>query len=122
MPNVIYSNLAKFHFANGYHEAVSWVQDIAGGLVVTGPSEEDWLNPQTRPYIERFLGGSQGVGAEERLRALNLVRDLTASTFGGYNELLAIHAEGSLETQKITILRDYDVARCVELVQKILRP
>ena len=42
-------------------EAVSWVQDIAGGLVVTGPSEEDWLNPQTRPYIERFLGGSQGV-------------------------------------------------------------
>ena len=55
----------------GHYEAVSWVQDIAGGLVVTGPSEEDWLNPQTRPYIERFLGGSQGVGAEERLRALN---------------------------------------------------
>ncbi|MBJ66728.1 MAG: gamma-aminobutyrate dehydratase [Gemmatimonadetes bacterium] len=121
VPNVIYSNLAKFHFANGYHEAVSWVQDIAGGLVVTGPSEEDWLNPQTRPYIERFLGGSQGVVAEDRLRALNLVRDLTASTFGGYNELLAIHAEGSLETQKITILRDYDVARCVELVEQVLR-
>ena len=121
VPNVIYSNLAKFHFANGYHEAVSWVQDIAGGLVVTGPSEEDWLNPKTRPYVERFLGGSQGVRAEDRLRALNLVRDLTASAFGGYNELLAIHAEGSLETQKITILRDYDVARCVELVQQVLR-
>lgn len=122
VPNIIYSNLAKFHFANGYHEAVSWVQDIAGGLVVTGPSEEDWQNPQTQPYIERFLGGSRGVGAEERLRALNLVRDLTASTFGGYNELLAIHAEGSLETQKITILRDYDVARCVELAQQAIRP
>ncbi len=120
VPNVIYSNLAKFHFANGYHEAVSWVQDIAGGLVVTGPSEEDWHNPETRAYIERFLGGSQGVGAEERLRALNFVRDLTASTFGGYNEFLAIHAEGSLETQKITILRDYDVARCVELVQRAI--
>ncbi len=122
VPNIIYSNLAKFHFANGYHEAVSWVQDIAGGLVVTGPSEEDWDNPQTKPYIERFLGGSRGVGAEERLRALNLVRDLTASTFGGYNELLAIHAEGSLETQKITILRDYDVARCVELAQQAITP
>lgn len=122
VPNIIYSNLAKFHFANGYHEAVSWVQDIAGGLVVTGPSEEDWQNPQTKPYIERFLGGSQGIGAEERLRALNLVRDLTASTFGGYNELLAIHAEGSLETQKITILRDYDVARCVELAQQAIQP
>ena len=45
------------------------------------------------------------------------MRDLTASTFGGYNELLAIHAEGSLETQKITILRDYDITRCVELAK-----
>jgi 4-hydroxybutyryl-CoA dehydratase / vinylacetyl-CoA-Delta-isomerase len=122
VPNISYSNLAKYHFANNYHQAVSWVQDIAGGLVVTGPSEEDLENPETRPYIERFLGGSKGVDAIERLRAINLVRDLTASTFGGYNELLAIHAEGSLETQKITILRDYDVGRCVELAKKAIAP
>lgn len=120
VPNISYSNLAKYHFANNYHEAVSWVQDIAGGLVVTGPSEEDLENPETRPYIDRFLAGSKGVDAEARLRAINLVRDLTASTFGGYNELLAIHAEGSLETQKITILRDYDVARCVDLAKKAI--
>ena len=98
---------------------MSWVQDIAGGLVVTGPAEEDLENPETRAYIERFLGGA-GVGAEARLKAINLVRDLTASTFGGYNELLAIHAEGSLETQKITILRDYDVERCLQLAKEAI--
>ena len=114
------TNLAKYHFANGYHQAVCWVQDIAGGLVVTGPSEEDWHNPETRPYIERFLGGRKGVSTEDRLRAFNLVRDLTASEFGGYHELLAIHAEGSLEAQKITIFRDYDIGRCVELVRDLL--
>jgi aromatic ring hydroxylase len=120
VPNVLLSNLAKFHFAQNYHQAVSWVQDIAGGLVVTGPAEEDWQNPETRPYLERFLGGSKGVGAEERMRAINLVRDLTASNFGGYNELLALHAEGSLETQKITILRDYDLKRCVDLARSAI--
>ncbi len=117
VPNIIYTNLAKYHFANNYHQAVAWVQDIAGGLVVTGPDELDFASDETRPYIERFLGGVQGVSTEDRLRAFNLVRDLTASTFGGYNELLAIHAEGSLEAQKITILRDYDVERCKDLAR-----
>ena len=74
----------------------------------------------TRPYIDRFLGGND-VSAEERLRAINLVRDLTASAFGGYNELLAIHAEGSLEAQKITLLRDFDLERCVNLAKRAMR-
>ena len=121
VPDVMLTNLAKYHFANGYHQAVCWVQDIAGGLVVTGPSEEDWHNPETRPYIERFLGGRKGVSTEDRLRAFNLVRDLTASEFGGYHELLAIHAEGSLEAQKITIFRDYDIGRCVDLVRELVK-
>ena len=120
VPDIVLTNLAKFHFASGYHQAVSWVQDIAGCLVVTGPSEKDWQNPETRPYIERFLGGKKGVSTESRLRAFNLVRDLTASDFGGYHELLALHAEGSLETQKITIFRDYDIGRCKELVKELL--
>lgn len=34
------------------------------------------------------------------------------------NESLAIHAEGSLETQKITIFRDYDVERCLQLAEQ----
>ena len=121
VPNIILTNLAKYHFANNYHQAVAWVQDIAGGLVVTGPSEEDLENPETREYIERFLGGKKGVSTQERLRAFNLVRDLTASTFGGYNELLAIHAEGSLEAQKITIFRDYDVERCKQLAKEAIK-
>jgi 4-hydroxybutyryl-CoA dehydratase/vinylacetyl-CoA-Delta-isomerase len=89
-------------------------------LVVTGPDELDVLSEETGPYIKHFLGGKQGIPTEDRLRAFNLVRDLTASTFGGYNELLAIHAEGSLETQKITILRDYDVERCKDLAREAI--
>ena len=89
-------------------------------MVVTGPSSADLQNPETRPYVDRFFGGKAGTSAEMRLRAFNLVRDLTASAFGGYNELLAIHAEGSLETQKITILRDYDVERCLQLAKEAI--
>jgi 4-hydroxybutyryl-CoA dehydratase / vinylacetyl-CoA-Delta-isomerase len=119
VPNIVQTNLAKYHFAAHYHEAICWVQDIAGGLVVTGPDEADMSSAETRPYIERFLGGA-GIDAESRLKALNLVHDLTASNFGGYNQLLSIHAEGSLEAQKITIYRDYDLDRCKNLAAKII--
>lgn len=110
VPDVALTNAAKYYFAWHYHEMARAVQDIAGGLVVTGPLAEDWQNPEVRADMERFLGGARGTGAEERLRAINLVRDLTASDLGGYLEVLAIHAEGSLETQKLTVLMDVDLA------------
>jgi aromatic ring hydroxylase len=100
-------NLAKLHFAAGYHQAVSWAQDIAGGLLVTGPSSEDLTSPETREYIEKYFGAGP-INAETRLRAMNVLADLTASEFGGYQEVLAVHAEGSIEAEKLTALRNYN--------------
>lgn len=40
---------------------------------------------------------------------------------GGYQEILSIHAEGSLAAQRITILRDYDVKRCVDIAKSYLK-
>jgi aromatic ring hydroxylase len=52
------------------------------------------------------------------LRLLNLLRDIAASDFGGYQEVLSIHAEGSLAAQQITVIREYDVQRCIELARR----
>jgi 4-hydroxybutyryl-CoA dehydratase/vinylacetyl-CoA-Delta-isomerase len=110
VPNPVTTNVAKQYFAEHYHEMVQKVQDIAGGILVTGPSEEDLSAPETKAYVERYLGGKKGFGASNRLKVMNLIRDLLASDFGGYNEVLSIHAEGSLEAQKLTILREFDAA------------
>jgi 4-hydroxybutyryl-CoA dehydratase/vinylacetyl-CoA-Delta-isomerase len=115
VPDVVLTNAAKYYFANHYHDAVRDVQDLAGGLLVTGPMVEDWEAPEVRRLFDRSLGGRDGVGAEARLRVMNLLRDLVASDLGGYLEVLAIHAEGSLETQKLTVLQDADLARVTRL-------
>lgn len=108
VPNQLLINVAKLHFAEGYHQAVRTVQDLAGGLLVTGPGEEDWQSPALQPLLDRFLGGKSGLSTRDRLRTINLVRDLTASDYGGYQEVLAVHAEGSLEAEKLAILRSFD--------------
>jgi len=109
-PDPLTVNVAKLHFATNYHAAVARVQDIAGGLLVTAPGQEDLDAAEVGDYVRRYLGGKIGVETEVRLRALNLASDLTSSDFGGYQEVLAVHAEGSIEAEKLTILRNYNHA------------
>ncbi len=114
VPNRLYTNLSKLHFAEHYHTALGHVQDITGGLLVTTPGVEELQNPETRDDILHYLGGRKGVSAEDRLKAIRMVADLTASDFGGYQAVLAIHAEGSIEAEKLAIAREFDVKSALE--------
>ena len=86
---------------------------------MTYPAEEDLRSPELGPLLRRYLGGKLGVDVEARLRALNLAADLTASDFGGYQEVLAVHAEGSIEAEKLTILRNYDARRGMAYARRL---
>jgi 4-hydroxybutyryl-CoA dehydratase / vinylacetyl-CoA-Delta-isomerase len=119
VPDPLYVNMAKYHFAHGYHEAVRNVQDIAGGALVTGPGAEDLASADTAPYYERYYAGRAGVSGKDRLKALSLVKDLVASEFATYQEVLAVHAEGSLEAEKLMLFRSYDPRPAVSYVRRL---
>lgn len=119
VPNTLLVNIAKLQFAENYHQMLSYLQDISGGLLVTAPGEADLRNPETRAFVEKYLGGKAGVSAEARLRLLNAISELTAADFGGYQAVLAIHAEGSIEAEKLTISREYDYRHSVELAKYV---
>ncbi len=65
------------------------------------------------------MGGKTGFGAECRLRLINLIGDLTASDFGGYQEVLAVHAEGGFEAEKLQAYREYDFKSAVAYARKL---
>ena len=98
-PNPMYANICKFYFADNWHQATKYIQDIAGGIVATAPSSKDFYNPETHDMIDKYFAGRDGVPTEHRLRLVKLVRDLTSS----YEDVLTIHAEGSLEAQKLSV-------------------
>lgn len=118
-PDALTTNMAKYHFAHHYHEALQHVQDIAGGMLVTGPGVEDFANPETGDLLRKYLGGRAGVDGEVRTRAMNMVSDLTTGEFGGYHAVLAIHAEGSLEAEKLMISRAYDAKRTLDYARQL---
>src|SRR5436190_20659371 len=93
------------------------VQNCEGGLLVTGPSGADWSSDVIRPVLEKFYAA---VGsAEDRLRLMHLLSDVTARDFGGYHAVLAVHAEGSVEAEKMQILRSYDPRRSFAYVGEV---
>jgi aromatic ring hydroxylase len=120
VPDPLYVNMAKYQFAHGYHAAVRDVQDLAGGALVTGPSVEDLDGIETRPLLEKFYAGRRGVDGKERLRALAFVRNLVASEFSAYQEVLAVHAEGSIEAEKLALFRSYDPQPALALVRRLM--
>jgi len=118
-PDPLTTNLAKYTFATRYHQALELVQDCAGGLLVTGPGGADWASPDVRPVLEKYFAAA--VPAEERLRVMHLIADLTARDFGGYHAVLAVHAEGSIEAEKLQIVRSYDRDAAVAYARRLAR-
>jgi 4-hydroxybutyryl-CoA dehydratase/vinylacetyl-CoA-Delta-isomerase len=73
-----------------------------------------------RPYLEKYFVG--GVPAAERLAILNVASDLLARNYAGYQSVLAVHAEGSLEAEKLMIWRSYDSTHARNLVTRLTAP
>ncbi|MBN1367480.1 MAG: hypothetical protein JW967_06105 [Dehalococcoidales bacterium] len=116
-PNPMIANICKLHFADNWHQATKYVQDIAGGIVVTAPSFKDWSNPKERPLMEKYFGGKAGVPTEDRLKMVKLIKDETSP----YEDVLTIHAEGSLAAQKMSILGLADFERYKSAAKRAAR-
>jgi len=103
-PNQLYINMAKYMYADNFHNMCKVTQDVCGGIAADPIAYRDWANPEERKYIEKYLAGKAGIPTEDRLKAIRLVHDIT----GGRYSTLQIHAEGSLAAQKMMFYANAD--------------
>jgi 4-hydroxybutyryl-CoA dehydratase / vinylacetyl-CoA-Delta-isomerase len=120
LPSPVFTNVGKYHFASRFHDMIRAVQDVAGGFTITAPGKSDLESKQIGPLIRKYLAGAAGIDPELRLRLFHLIRDLTASEFGGYNQIVTLHGEGSLQAQVMQMLRDADLTPAVAAVADVL--
>jgi 4-hydroxybutyryl-CoA dehydratase/vinylacetyl-CoA-Delta-isomerase len=106
-PNPMYSNIAKFFFADNFHQAIKYLQDITGGVAATVFSSKDYENPETHRLLEKYFVGKKGIPTEHRIRAIKLAKDLSSP----FHAVTTIHAEGSLAAQRLSVLNIADFER-----------
>ncbi len=110
-PNVLAINAAKYYYANNFHATVKYLHDLGGGLTMTLPLEADLRNPESGKYMRKYLHTKQGVDVETRMRVYNMIRDLTADAYGGWQFVVALQAGGGLPAQRLMMNRTYNMAQ-----------
>ncbi|HDN74412.1 MAG TPA: 4-hydroxybutyryl-CoA dehydratase, partial [Archaeoglobus sp.] len=115
IPNPLLANVTKLNVTRFPYEWSRIAQDIAGGFVITTPSEKDYRNPETRDLIEKYLRGVAEVPTEHRIRMLRLLENLAV----GAQLPESMHGAGSPAAQKIMIWRRGNVEMKKELAKII---
>lgn len=72
-------------------------QTCASGLIYLNSHSSDYQNPEIRPYIDKYMRGSNGYDAVERNKLLKLLWDSIGSEFGARHELYEVNYSGSTE-------------------------
>ncbi|MBS3975281.1 MAG: 4-hydroxyphenylacetate 3-hydroxylase family protein [Syntrophomonadaceae bacterium] len=103
--DLMLANVCKLNVTRFPYEIARLAEDLAGGLMVTLPSEADFRNPDTGPYLEKYLRGVSGVATECRLRMLRLVENLTIGAAAVAYRTESMHGAGPPQAMKVMIER-----------------
>jgi 4-hydroxybutyryl-CoA dehydratase/vinylacetyl-CoA-Delta-isomerase len=105
------SNVAKQNVTRFPYEIARYAQDIAGGLIVTMPSEKELANNVTGPLVRKFMQTKDGVDIVDRMRIMRLIENMTIgrNAVGYLTE--SLHGAGSPQAQRIEIGRGAEYER-----------
>ena len=119
--DLLLANVCKQNVTRFPYEIARLAQDLAGGIMVTQPSEADYRNPATHDYIEKYLKGVADVPTEDRMRILRLIENMTmGSAAVGYLPE-SMHGAGSPQAQRIMIARQSNLEEKKQLARRIAR-
>ena len=117
--DLLLANVCKQNVTRFPYEIVRLAEDIAGGLMVTAPSEADFRDPKLGPVIDKYLKGVSGVSTENRLRILRLIENLSLGTAAVGYRTESMHGAGSPQAQRIMIARQGNLEHKKELAKAI---
>ncbi|MGC2872121.1 4-hydroxyphenylacetate 3-hydroxylase family protein [Ihubacter sp. mB4P-1] len=125
--DLLLANVCKQNVTRFPYEIVRLAEDIAGGLMVTMPSEKDFnsatvagRNGETIGEIcNKYFAGRPEVSTEDRMRILRFLENicLGASAVGYRTE--SLHGAGSPQAQRIMIGRQGNIQGKKELAKRI---
>ncbi|HHY90878.1 MAG TPA: 4-hydroxybutyryl-CoA dehydratase [Clostridiales bacterium] len=119
--DLLLANVCKQNVTRFPYEIVRLAEDIAGGLMVTLPSEKDFKHPEIGPICEKYFRGSSKYPTEHRIRILRLIENMALGTAAVGYRTESLHGAGSPQAQRIMISRQGNLEHKKELARKIAR-
>jgi 4-hydroxybutyryl-CoA dehydratase/vinylacetyl-CoA-Delta-isomerase len=113
------ANVCKLNVTRFPYEIARIAQDVAGGLLVTMPSEKDFSHPEIGPLLIKYLTAAEDYPTEFRQRILRLIENLTIGA-GAVSYLTeSMHGAGSPMAQRIMLERLSDLDNKIRMAKNI---
>jgi len=105
LPNPQYMLAYRWFGPLGYARVREVVlQDVASGLIYINSSADDFKNPDIKALLDKYVRGSGGVEAVDRVKLMKLLWDAVGTEFGGRHELYERNYMGNHENTRIELL------------------
>jgi 4-hydroxybutyryl-CoA dehydratase/vinylacetyl-CoA-Delta-isomerase len=119
--DLLLANVCKQNVTRFPYEIVRLAEDIAGGVMVTLPSEKDFKNPTVGKYVEKYFKGIEAVSTEDRMKVLRLLENMCLGTAAVGYRTESMHGAGSPQAQRIMISRQGNLGQKKALAKAIAR-
>jgi 4-hydroxyphenylacetate 3-monooxygenase len=99
LPNIHYVMAYRMLMGVAYPRIKEIIQQVvSSGLIYLNSSAVDFKVPEIRQYLDKYVRGSGGMPAVERVKLMKLLWDAIGTEFGGRHELYERNYAGSHET------------------------
>jgi 4-hydroxybutyryl-CoA dehydratase / vinylacetyl-CoA-Delta-isomerase len=117
--NTLLANVHKQNITRFPYEISRLAQDIAGGLMVTLPSEADLRSPEVGGWLHKYYKGIDDISTEDRIRILRLIENITLGTAAVGYLTESMHGAGSPQAQRIMISRQVNIKEKQRAAKKL---
>jgi 4-hydroxybutyryl-CoA dehydratase / vinylacetyl-CoA-Delta-isomerase len=113
------ANVCKHNVTRFPYELSRLAQDLAGGLMVTLPSDKEFDSEVTGPILRKYLATRPEVSVDNRRRVLRLIENMTLgrNAVGYLTE--SMHGAGSPQAQRIQIQRLMNLEEKKRMAKKL---
>jgi 4-hydroxybutyryl-CoA dehydratase/vinylacetyl-CoA-Delta-isomerase len=106
IPDIALSNVTKLNVTRFPFEIARLAADIAGGAMLTLPSQSDLEHAELGPLVTKYMTASPAVPARERMALFRLLEFLTHGSGAVYFLHESLHGAGAPEAMRIQLRRE----------------
>lgn len=126
--DLLLANVCKQNVTRFPYEIVRLAEDIAGGLMVTMPSDQDFISDtavgrsgETIGNIcEKYFAVREGVDVHDRQRVMRFLENICLGSAAVGYRTESLHGAGSPQAQRIMIARQGDLQEKKLLAKKLI--
>lgn len=117
--DMMLANVCKQNVTRLPYEIARLAQDIAGGLMVTMPSDADFQSPEVGEWCRKLMAGDAAYPVEHRQRMLRLIEAMTIGSVAVGYLTESMHGAGSPQAQRIMIGRQANLEEKKKYARRI---